>query len=477
MVENQTHRLVVAHLSDALAKKELRRLDCDSQFIRSLARVLSTEFSRPPSLFVLDVSGSDSQEAQEVIETLRYQRPLTDVLVWAAKAAGGSVRSFFRVGAKDVIVSSSPGALANAVAETLREQQLLPRVNDLSRKRTTSARFESMLSRSEVMWDQFELCDRIAPTEATVLIVGETGTGKELLARAVHRRSQRAGRFVAANCASVAADLINSQLFGHVKGAFTGADRDKQGLVCHAQQGTLFLDEIGDMPPEGQQSLLRMLQEKRIRPVGSLSEIKTEVRVVAATNVPLDQAVREGSFREDLFYRLDVIRMSVPPLRQRPEDIVFLFGHFVKRLARHYDVSVPTYGDSFLDALLAYAWPGNVRQLRNFSERLVLSRPQEALTDRDFDRLRGASLEDAVDTDSGRARQISLARRVDPTKSLRDNVEPSMEALERDYLRVVLEQNGGRMTDAARQAGISRRTLLRKMKALGIDKRSFKQMT
>jgi DNA-binding NtrC family response regulator len=323
------------------------------------------------------------------------------------------------------------------------------------------------------MWDLFELCTRIAPTGATAMIVGETGTGKELMARAVHCRSHRQGRFVAANCASVPPELINSELFGHEQGAFTGADRAKKGLVMHADGGTLFLDEIGDMPAEGQQSLLRMLQERRIRPVGSLVEAEVDVRVVAATNVPLDQAVREGRFREDLFYRLDVIRMNVPPLRERPEDILFLFGHFTKRLAKHYGTEPLTYGDSFIEALTEYEWPGNVRQLQNLSERIVLSRPRRLLTARDFAKLRSTGAAAIFPQEPAR-HAASAPRRVDTSLSLEDNVSAAVAALEEEYLTAVLRQSSGAIGVAAKRAGISRRTLLRKIKAYDIDKDAFK---
>jgi DNA-binding NtrC family response regulator len=408
-----------------------------------------------------------------VVLALRRERPLTDILLWAPQVRGGAVRELFRAGAKDVIVSQSVLKLVESAQGILQEQQILPRVNDLSRRRNRSARFESMLSRSEAMWDLFELCTRIAPADATVLIVGETGTGKELLARAVHRHSKRGGRFVTANCASISPELINSELFGHEKGAFTGADRAKTGLIAHAHEGTLFLDEIGDMPPEAQQSLLRMLQEKRVRPVGSVTEREIDARVVAATHVPLDEAARDGTFREDLFYRLDVIRMNVPPLRERTEDILFLFGHFTRRLAKHHGLNPPTFTESFLDTMLEYEWPGNVRQLENFSERLVLSRPDRALTARDFAKLRSTSLANNRQPQRNENERTEESR-VDTSKSLRENVDPVVEQQERDYLQSVLKENAGRVGASAAQAGISRRTLLRKINRYGLDKRSFR---
>ncbi len=466
--------LIVGFLRDPVALEAINRLDCEFIPVTSPQRILTTEYPQHPRLIVIQVSSDAADvEASEVVATLRRNRPLTDILLWAPESEAAAVRTLFRAGARDVVVSRSAAQLVTSLAEILQEQKILPRLNEFRRQRNKSARFESMLSRSVAMWDLFELCTRVASTDATVLIVGETGTGKELLARAVHRRSGRKGRFVATNCANLPSELINSELFGHEKGAFTGADRSTIGLVNHANEGTLFLDEIGDMTPEAQQSLLRMLQEKRVRPVGSLIEKEVDVRVVAATNVSLEQAVRNGEFREDLFYRLDVIRMNVPPLRTRPEDILFLFGHFSKRLAKHYGLNPPTFTESFLDALLTYHWPGNVRQLENFSERLVLTRPRRALTSRDFAKLRDSSLvEGAVRT--GMAQQVVTPAVIDVSKTLQENIDPLIERQEREYLALALDQNAGRIAASAKQAGISRRTLLRKMKLHGLDKRSFK---
>ncbi|QGQ21477.1 sigma-54-dependent Fis family transcriptional regulator [Gimesia benthica] len=465
--------LLVCTLSKRQARTALESEGCDLLVVSSAEQILSTEFPRSPRLFVMTATAENLEEVLGVISVLRNQWPLTDILIWAPGIENEQVRILFQSGVRDVCLSQSAEQLQQLVKETLENQQFLPRMHDLSPQRKKGARFESMLSRSLAMWDLFELCTRVAPTDATVLIVGETGTGKELLARAVHRRSGRSGRFVAANCASIPAELINSELFGHEKGAFTGAERAKKGLVMHANGGTLFLDEIGDMPPEAQLCLLRMLQEKRIRPVGSQSEVEIDVRIVAATNVLLDLAVREGRFREDLFYRLDVIRVNVPPLRQRPEDIFLLFGHFTKRLARHYGLEPPVFTDSFLDALLDYEWPGNVRQLENFSERLVLARFPSALTARDFARLRSTNLAETGQTLEHK-QQAVWRKSIDASRTLQENLEPVIEQLEREYLRAKLKQNSGRVAETADAAGISRRTLLRKMKQYGIEKQDFK---
>ncbi|MFT5527100.1 MAG: two-component system response regulator AtoC, partial [Pirellulaceae bacterium] len=464
--------LIVGFLRDREAKKAVRAIDCEFVAVSSRNQILTTEYPQHPRLLVVEVLAHQVDATRVIVKTLRHERPLTDILLWAPQAKAAAVRELFRAGAKDVVVSRSASKLVESIDEILTEQQILPRLNELSRQRNKTARFESMLSRSAAMWDLFDLCTRIAPADATVLIVGETGTGKELLARAVHRRSGRPGRFVAVNCASVPPALINSELFGHEKGAFTGADRSKTGLVTHAQEGTLFLDEIGDMTSEAQQSLLRMLQEKRVRPVGSLIEKEIDVRVVAATNVPLDKAVGAGEFREDLFYRLDVIRMNIPPLRNRHEDILFLFGHFTKKLAKHYGLNPPTYAESFLDALLEHEWPGNVRQLENFSERLVLARPQRTLTARDFVKLSSTGL--AAGRQTSKKNDPVVRTHINTLKPLQENIDPLIERQEREYLESVLKQNEGRIAATAEQAGISRRTLLRKMKLHQLDKQTFK---
>ncbi len=408
----------------------------------------------------------------DMVMRLRREVPFTDVIAWLPEPDMDSVRYMFRQGVKDIVFDDDPAVLASRLREVIDEQQYLPRL--LAHRQTVAKRwrFEGMLSRSQRMWDLFELCIRTAHTGATVLILGETGTGKDLLARAFHRRSGRSGRMVAINCAAVPDNLIDSELFGHVRGAFTGASRDKLGLFRHAEGGTLLLDEIGDIPPPVQYRLLRVLQENRVRPVGSDQEIPVEVAMIAATSIQLDEAVRRQAFREDLLYRLDVIRVVVPPLRERPEDILFLYGHFIKKLVGQHGLPRPEVSEGFLDALQAYPWPGNVRQLENFCERLVLTHPHQRLAVDHFKRL----VQPMATAEARPAREDAAARwRPDLDVPLQRAVEQSTARVEEAYLRAALDRHQGRMAETAAAAGISRRTLLRKLKHYGIDKEHYRR--
>ena len=381
------NKLVVSITNEKKLDKEIRELGCETVQISSIDQALKKEFQSTPSLFLIQYTGSHYKKFKTGLNLLMQNWPMVSTMIWAPQGSNQVTRNLFKLGVTDVIPGKSVSRLKEEVRQILNQQLELTRKEELDKKRNRTSRFESLLSRSSAMWDIFELCTRVAKTDASVMILGETGTGKELLARAIHKISQREGRFVAANCASIPSELLNSELFGHVKGAFTGAERDKTGLVSHANKGTLFLDEIGDMPFEAQQSLLRVLQEKQIRPVGSQSVEEVDVRIISATNVLLDEAVAKDLFRKDLFYRLDVIRLNVPSLRERPEDILLLFGNFTKKLAKQYSVNLPMFSDGFLSLLAQYEWPGNIRQLENFCERLVLSRPQKILNTNSFNQL------------------------------------------------------------------------------------------
>jgi two-component system response regulator HydG len=303
------------------------------------------------------------------------------------------------------------------------------------------------------MQDLFRLLGQVASSDASVLIRGETGTGKELVARALHEQGPRRQRsFVAINCASLPETLLESELFGHVKGAFTGAVESRPGLLLKADGGTVFLDEIGDMPLMLQAKLLRAVQERRVRAVGGTDERPFDVRLIAATHRDLETAIEEGRFREDLFFRLNVISFHVPPLRARGSDVLLLAQHFLEGFAARAGKTVRGLSSAAAEKLVAYAWPGNVRELRNCIERAV------ALTERE--ELIVEDLPEAIR--SYRASHVLVASD-DPSELV------PMEEVERRYVLRVLEAVRGNKSLAARILGFDRKTLYRKLERYGVE--------
>lgn len=396
--------------------------------------------------------------------------PFLDVIAWMPGAEAETVRSVLLSGVRDVVLEEDLQELSRRIGGIVERQQYLPRLLAHQQQIEDFGAFEGMLSRSAKMRELFELCVRTAATDATVLILGETGTGKELMARAFHRRSGRDGRLISLNCSAVPENLIDSELFGYVRGAFTGAEEEKGGLFRAADGGTLFLDEVGSLPLQVQYRLLRVLQEGLVRPVGSDREVKVDVRVIAATSVRLDEAVAADRFRQDLLFRLDVIRVVVPPLRERPEDTMFLFGYFLRKLSRRHRLTPPEVDDRFLDVLQAYSWPGNVRQLENLTERMLLTcQGRQTLTAGDFEALA------APPSDRGTENVEIPERLLDLRRGLREVVNEVVDRVEEAYLRAALERNRGRVIATAQMAGISRRTLLRKLGRLGIDRKAYRR--
>lgn len=456
--------------------RPLRERGFATSTVRSLGQILHPQEDLQSRAIVIGSAVIKGFRPAETIPQLRNRWPLVDVIIWSSEASGALVRDALNAGAKDVLMTSSLEICAREVAKVVEAQQLLPRAARLGDERGERTEFEGLYSRSRRMWDLFDTATQVAATEANVLILGETGTGKELLARAIHRHSGRSGRFVPVNCGAVNESLVDSELFGHEKGAFTGATRAKDGLFKHAESGTLFLDEIGNVPLAAQYHLLRALQQGAVRPVGSEEEVEVDVRVIAATSSPLERDIQTGRFREDLFYRLDVIRLEIPALRERPEDIVFLFAHFALRISENYNVERPDIRDDFLDALVSYEWPGNVRQLENFTERLVLTRTGHRVGAGVFKHL--FPFEQERDTERPRVVRIPGVEvadgMIDTRKPLEDVLRPQIATVERSYLEACLRECRGRVGEAARRAGISRRTLLRKLKIYELDKKMFR---
>ncbi len=322
---------------------------------------------------------------------------------------------------------------------------------ELSRLKESSEASPQILGESVPMKALRQQLSLMAATNGRVLIFGESGTGKELIAHAIHAASQRSGEaFVEVNCAAIPEELIESELFGHRKGSLAGALEDKIGKLQKADSGTLFLDEVGDMSLKTQAKVLRALDEQRFEPVGASQFIQVDVRVVASTNKNLEEEIERGNFREDLFYRLNVIPFHVPPLRERVEDVRLLAAHFLKEFTTAYGRKPKELTEEALRVLEEYPWPGNVRELRNLMERIVIMNPQVRI--------------DARHIPLDRARRAVFDRPVDRFGSLQE----VREAAERDYILKKLEESKGNVTRAAELLGLERSHLYRKMKALGI---------
>jgi two-component system response regulator HydG len=301
------------------------------------------------------------------------------------------------------------------------------------------------VGKSRRFLEVLKLAEHVAPTDSTVLITGESGTGKEVVARYVHNLSSRSeGPFLSINCGALPENLLESELFGHVKGSFTGAIRDKQGLFAAARGGTFFLDEVGEMPASLQVKLLRVLQEREVIPVGATETIPVDVRIVAATNRNLEEEIRRGNFRSDLFYRLNVIALDLPPLRERRDDLLLLIEAILNRLGAENQSDVKALSSEALDAVVVYDWPGNVRELENALEHaVVLSRGTV---------IEGTSLPERITT-----------RRKEPLVAERSYKNPALEVIERAYIMWVLQAEGGNKTRAAEVLGIDPSTLYRKL--------------
>jgi two-component system response regulator HydG len=308
--------------------------------------------------------------------------------------------------------------------------------------RTTVSR---PIGKSRRFLEVLKLAEMVAPSDSTVLIQGESGTGKEVIARYLHNLSARPdGPFLSINCGALPENLLESELFGHVKGSFTGAVRDKQGLFAAARGGTFFMDEVGEMPPSLQIKLLRVLQEREVIPVGATEAIPVDVRIVAATNRDLEEEVRRGHFRSDLFYRLNVIAVELPCLRERRDDLVMLIDHFLQEMATERSGTPKALSSEALDAVMVYDWPGNVRELQNALEHAVVL-TKAAL-------IEPAALPERI-----------TRRRREPLVAERSSPNPSLEVIERAYIMWVLQAEGGNKTRAAEVLGIDPSTLYRKL--------------
>jgi two-component system response regulator HydG len=393
----------------------------------------------------------------EVLRATLEAAPTTQVIVMTAYGTIESAVEAIRRGASDYLPKPfKEDELILRVRQAVDKRRLLGQVSLLAGEFRERYGLEQIVGRSEPLRDLLERVLRVAPTDATVLVTGESGTGKELVARALHAASRRSGKpFVPVNCAAITATLLESELFGHAKGAFTGASRARRGLFEEASGGTLFIDEIGETAPGFQAKLLRAIQEREIRRVGESLPIQVDVRVIAATNQDLKAAVQGKRFREDLFYRLNVVPLRIPPLRERREDVPLLAQHFLERFAKRTGTR-KTLSPDALEKLVGHDWPGNVRELENMIEQAAaLSTTIELqVTDISFDPVGPAPT--PVPRDPGRATTLAEA----------------VEDAERHAIEAALARCGGDLGQVARELAVSSTTLWRKMKRLSIGGRA-----
>ncbi len=409
--------------------------------------------SGPEALQVFDTTPMDGIQ---LLKGIKGIDPNIPVIIMTAYASEQSAIEAVNLGAFCYLQKHSKNdEIKMFVRNAMALRQARTENTELRRELTRKSGKKKIIGQSPRMRSVFKMVDKIAGTNATVMINGESGTGKEVIAGSIHQKSDRAsGPFVAINCGAIPETLLESQLFGHVKGAFTGADKDAVGLCRQAEGGTIFLDEIGETPHAVQVKLLRMLQEREIYPVGSSKPVKVDVRVIAATNRDLEQEVAQGNFRIDLYYRLNVIPLNLPPLRERTEDIPLLVDHFLKKFCpEDYKGNLGGFlEDSALRTLQTYEWPGNVRELENVIERASIIREGDRIRVSDLP----AELGDPV------AAEVSGG-------NLTVGGQVTLEELEKAHILAVLEATGGARKQTSEILGINASTLYRKLKKYGVQ--------
>ena len=430
---------------------------------------------QPYDLLLLDVSLPD-RNGIELLKDIRRQDPRLPIVLITAYGSIEMARAAFKSGPMDDITQPwSNDELLAQVAQAVESHRLREENVQLKRALKQRFNFPNIIGKSEKMLTLFDLVAQVAPSRSTVLISGESGTGKELIAKAIHSASTRADRaFVPVNTGSIPVDLLESQLFGHVKGAFTSAVASKKGLFEVADQGTIFFDEIATVSPETQAKLLRVIQEREFMRLGGTEQLKVDVRIVAASNIDLLSLVKEGRFREDLYHRLNVIHLHLPPLRDRREDIPMLLAHFLERFCTENTKPLRIFTPSAMKLLMDYDWPGNVRELENVVERAVVLSTQERV---DVDLLP----ESLRSKEIVRGVRLQLSEFLPPlpgeagSRTAADNPNPSLfqiiDEVERRIIVDMLERTGWNQTEAAERFLIPLSTLNQKIKRLGIDVR------
>jgi two-component system response regulator HydG len=452
-------RIVLRAVSEILQREGYQVLAIDDA-VEALA------VAKDPSIdvAVLDIK-MPNLSGLDLLRAVKQARPEVEVIVMTAFATVETAVEAVKAGAYDYLTKPFENIddLSLTVAKAAERKALKDRTRVLEEALTARDQFEDLVGQSPLMRAIFKMVETVSYSGATVLIQGESGTGKELVARAIHYRSPRKDKaFVAVNCSALTETLLESELFGHVKGSFTGATANKKGLFEAAEGGTIFLDEIGDVPPATQVRLLRVLQEGEVKRVGSNETTHVDVRVIAASNVDLAKAREQGRFREDLFYRLNVISVQLPPLRDRPEDVPLLAHHFLTLYASKMGKKVGGFSPAAMEALTCNRWTGNVRELENVIERAVVLTSSEVL---DVDDLPPGFRDGPKG--GGEVEVFSLAHLpYAQAKRL------AMRAFERRYLSALLEKSGNNVSSAARAAGVDRSNFRRLLKQYEVGNRN-----
>jgi two-component system response regulator AtoC len=434
------------HMLQVLLSRQGFLVDLATNGEEALKMALSTEYD-----FILSDIKMPVMDGAEFLKKAFSEGIKSTIIMMSAYGTMDTAIECMKQGAYDYISKPFKNDEILLVLQKAAERERLKAENRrLKEELKREFSFSNIVSRNPRMMEIFELIRKVSDFKTTVLIMGESGTGKELIARALHYQSRRKNAsFVAVNCGAIPHTLLESELFGHVRGAFTDASTDKTGLFEQAHGGTLFLDEIGEMPLSLQVKLLRVLQDEEIRPVGSSTVKKVDVRVISATSKQLEQEITEGRFREDLYFRLNVLGIILPPLRERTEDIPLLVDHFLAKFGVMFGKEEVRLSQDALRTLVGYHWPGNVRELENCIERgLLLCEGNQLEVESLPDNLRGKS--------NGGA-SVCI-----PSDSL--SIKKAEEILERDFIRRALEKTGGNRTHAARLLEISHRSLLYKLK-------------
>jgi DNA-binding NtrC family response regulator len=462
------HRILIADDAEAGREPLRQMLQADGSYqvdtVADGRAALEMLTHNSYSVFLTDLR-MPGLEGMKLIEELRHRQLPVAVIVMTGFGSIDQAVKAMRLGAVDFLTKPVDiDHLRLVVARALRERGLQSEVAQLRERLRSQFEFQNVLSKSAQMHAVFELIQNVANTPSTVLIEGETGTGKEQVARALHQASAatRPGPFVPVSCAAIPENLLESELFGHEKGAFTSAIAQRKGRFELAHGGTLFLDEVGDIPSPMQVKLLRVLQERRFERVGGSTPIEVDVRVVAATNRSLVKMVKRGRFREDLYYRLNVVKIELPPLRERTEDIPLLATHFAEKYCRPGEPPKP-FSAATMQKLLAHPWPGNIRELENAIERACVV-------------ARGPTIEpDDLPPEVLAGRAIPPhSQKIDLSRKLPDLIRESIAELEKQYIRKALKKTRGNVMRCARLCGLSRRSISAKLTEYNIKKDEFK---